>query len=232
MKKIIQLIVIFNVLIGYGQADFLIGSGINSSVDLGTGYVGTYLNKEFNNSLMTKVGGTPYLFEDWKTFAIITTQEDNKYKIRNLNYDSKFDLFVAKISLDSIFTFNPNFLKSVVINNRLFKKYLNQKSGLFNYYEVISEGENIELLKRNIKVIRQGIINHLTMEKETDYYILRIKYYVNDHGKINELPLKKRDVIQTFGEQSQKVKKFLSENKLSVKKENDLIKIFEYYYSL
>ncbi len=232
MKKIIQIIVIFNVLIGYGQADFLFGSGANSSANMGSNYVGTYLNKEFNNSLMTKVQGTPYLFEDWKTFAIITTQDDNKYKIRNLNYDSKLDLFVAKISFDSIFTFNPNFLKSVVINNRPFKKYLNQKSSLFNYYEVISEGEKVELLKRNIKVIRQGIMNHLTMEKETDYYILRIKYYVNDHGKIKELPLKKKNVLQTFGDQSQKVKKFLSENNLSIKKENDLIKIFEYYNSL
>ena len=232
MNKIIIVLLFIYFSVGYGQNDnFLIGSGINDFSSI-TNYTSGAWNKTRNNSSNEKVQGSPYLFEDWETVAIITTQEDKKYKIRKLNYDTKLDLFVAKISQDSVFSFKPTYLKSVVINNRQFKKYLNQKSSLFDYYEVISEGKNVQLLKRDIKVIRQGIINHLTMEKETDYYILRTKYYVNDHGKIKELLLKKKKILQIFGDQSQNMKKYLSENNLSIKKENDLKKIFNFYDSL
>lgn len=232
MNKIIIVLLFFNFSIGYGQSNFLLGNGLNSSVDMGRSYVGPYLNKEFNNSLETKVEGSPYLFDRWDNISVIMTHEDKKYKIVNLNYDTKSDLFVAKISKDSVFMFKPTYLKEVAINNRIFRKYLNQKTGLYNYYEVIAAHKDTEILKRNQKVIRIGVTNHLTMEKENDYFILRENYFLSKGGKLTDLSIKKKNILKLFGDKSQMVNKFILNNKLSIKEDANLRKVFNYYESL
>ena len=219
-------------MIGYGQSNFLLGNGLNSSVDMGRSYVGPYLNNEFNSSLESKVEGSPYLFDSWDNISVITTYENKKYKITNLNYDTKSDLFVAKISQDTVFMFKPTYLKEVAINNRLFRKYLNQKTDLFNYYEVIAVNKDTEILKRNQKVIRIGVTNRLTLEKENDFFILRENYFLSKGGKLIELSLKKKNILKLFGDKSQMVNKFILNNKLSIKEDANLRKVFNYYESL
>lgn len=219
-------------LAGYGQSNFLTGADINNSSASITNYnSGTYV-KLGGSKTISKVKGTPYLFDDWNNTSVVTTLDDQKFKIVNLNYDTKSDLFVAKISQDSVFMFKPNYLKEVTINNRRFKKYLNQETALFNYYEVIAANDDTEILKRNQKVLRIGITNRLTMEKESDYFILKEDYYLNKSGNLTELSLRKKNVLRLFGDKSQMINKFISNNKLSIRQEADLRKIFNYYESL
>lgn len=232
MTKIIQFIIFISVLTGYGQSNFLTGTDINNNATNITSYnSGTYINIG-NSKARSKVKGTPYLFESWNNISVITTQDDQKFKIINLNYDTKSDLFVAKISQDSVFMFKPSYLKEVTINNRRFKKYLNQETALFNYYEVIATNDETEILKRNQKVLRIGITNRLTMEKANDYFILKEDYYLNKDGNLTELSIKKKNILRLFGDRSQTVNKFISNNKLSIKEDADLRKIFNYYESL
>ncbi|MBT8385698.1 MAG: hypothetical protein KJO83_08290 [Bacteroidia bacterium] len=232
MKKFIQFIILISALWGYSQSNFLTGADINNSSASITNYnSGTYL-KTGGSKTISKVKGTPYLFDDWNNISVVTTLDDQKFKIVNLNYDTKSDLFVAKISQDSVFMFKPNYLKEVTINNRRFKKYLNQETALFNYYEVIAANDNTEILKRNQKVLRIGITNRLTMEKESDYFILKEDYYLNKSGNLTELSIKKKNILKLFGNKSQSVKKYISDNKLSIKEDVDLRKIFNYYESL
>ena len=231
MKKIIQFVVLINVLIGYGQSNTLLGSGVNNDVNISIYTSGTYVNIG-GDRVKTKVGGSPYLFDSWDNISVITTQEDKKYKIQNLNYDARSDIFEAKISQDSVFKFNPSYIKEITINNRRFKKYLNQETGLFNYYEIISSVSDTKILKRNEKVIRIGVTNRLTMEKENDYFILRENYFLNKSGKLTEFSLKKKSILRLFGNKSQMINKFISNNKLSIKEDADLRKIFNYYESI
>ncbi len=232
MKKFIQFIILISALSGFSQSNFLTGADINNSSASITSYnSGTYL-KIGGSKTISKVKGTPYLFDDWNNISVVTTLDDQKFKIVNLNYDTKSDLFVAKISQDSVFMFKPNYLKEVTINNRRFKKYLNQETALFNYYEVIAANDDTEILKRNQKVLRIGITNRLTMEKESDYFILKEDYYLNKNGNLTELSIKKKNILKLFGNKSQTVKKYISDNKLSIKEDIDLRKIFNYYESL
>jgi len=232
MIKLIQVIIFISAFLGFGQSNFLIGTDINNNATNITSYnSGTYLNLG-GSKTTSKVKGTPYLFDDWNNISVVTTLDDQKFKIVNLNYDTKLDLFVAKISQDSVFMFKPNYLKEVTINNRRFKKYLNQETALFNYYEVIATNDDTEILKRNQKVLRIGITNRLTMEKESDYFILKEDYYLNKNGNLTELSIKKKNILKLFGDKSQTVKKFIADNKLSIKEDVDLRKIFNYYESL
>ena len=127
-----------------------------------------------------------------------------------------------------------NQIKEVTINNRTFKKKLDVVSGLFSYYEVIATSEKGEILKRSRKTIRTGITNRLTMQREPDYYVLKEDYYYLNFAdeSINELPLKKKNVLKVLGSKSVQIKEYVSEHKLSVKDEEDLQQIFKFYDSL
>tara|TARA_R110002073_G_scaffold336208_1_gene530872 strand:- start:15582 stop:16280 length:699 start_codon:yes stop_codon:yes gene_type:complete len=232
MKKIVCLLVAINFCQVYAQGNFLFGSGVNSPTDMDIR--GRYASKMSNAKAVDKVRGTPYMFENWNNNSEILTEDKKTYQIADLNYNVSSDMFAVKISTDSVFIFRPDYLKEVTINNRTFKKKLDVVSGLFNYYEVIATSEKGEILKRSRKTIRTGITNRLTMQREPDYYVLKEDYYyLNfDDESIQELPLKKKNVLKVLGSKSVQIKEYVSEHKLSVKDEEDLQQIFKFYDSL
>ena len=231
MRKVIHLLAIFCFISGYSQDQYSFGAGVSRE----SKYVeirGIYDNIDNKSSSNNKVDGSPYLFEEWNISGEIFSIDNKIFKIQGLNYNVYADYFLTKTKPDSVFIFKPSYIEKAIINNRVFKKYLNQNSGSFNYYEVIANSKDLELLKRSQKVIRTGITNGLTQEKENDYLILRESYFLVKEGVLTEFSLKKKNILKLFGDKSQRVNKFISNNKLSIKVDADLKKIFDYYNSI
>ncbi len=230
MRKIMYLIAMFCSIMGYSQDQYNFGAGV--SRDSKFIEIRGISRDVVSSSSSTKVEGSPYLFDNWKIYGEIFTTDNKVYKIQGLNYNAYSDYFLTKTTTDSVFIFKPSYIEKAIINNRVFKKFMNQKDGAFNFYEVIANSNDFELLKRYQKEIRTGITNGLTQQKEPDYLILKESYFLNKNDKLTEFALKKKNILKLFGDRSQKVNKFISNNKLSIKTDDDLKKIFDYYNSL
>ena len=180
----------------------------------------------------SKLKGTVYLYDNWLTNGIITTKEGQNISIKGLNYDTKINHFVAKISNDSVYMFNNNNIKEVLLNNVKFRKYLHPEYHLETYFQIMAIGKDMEILKRSVKKVKPGVLNPLTQAVTPDTYINKDKYYVFSNGNLKEIKLKKKHFCKLFGDNSKSISNFISEQKLSVNEERNLQVILNYYNTL
>jgi hypothetical protein len=183
----------------------------------------------YNNKVIN-VQGSYYLFEDWNTQGIVVTNNDQNLSLSGLNYDTRTNSLVAKVSEDSLYVFNNDNIKEIIINRKKFKRYLN--TGVQTYFEVVAVSKDIEILKKYEKSLKKGTLNPLTQQTSPDKYVDDITYFFYNDGKIQELKLAKKSFINMFGEKSEAIKKYISKNNVSVKDERNFQTILNYYNTL
>ena len=68
--------------------------------------------------------GSVYLFDEWNNNAEIHTLSNERFLVRNINLNINRNAFEAKLTdSDSIFSFNFNNIKQIVINDKIYKNY-------------------------------------------------------------------------------------------------------------
>jgi hypothetical protein len=156
------------------------------------------------------------------------------YTIDNINYNIKTNQFQSRMKNDSIFIYKMDGLKRVVINNTDFSIMYNPVEKREKIYEVIEPGVRISLVKDHIIKHQQASPNPM-VNRSSSKFIKKWKYYtVDNQNKIEPFKAKKKfllGMIQDEGKRK-KLKDYLSENKLSTKKDEDLKKIFKYLNAL
>lgn len=181
----------------------------------------------------TNIKGSYLLFEDAKNYGIISTKVGRRFKVPNLNYNVKQDQIEAKISNDSVFIFDSAKIEKVEINNKVFKRYEDLGLSINGYFEIVAASKEMNLLKKYSVFVKEGIVNPLTLQKQSpDIYVIKTKYFLLSHNEINEISLKKGKLLKIFEEDSGKMKIYINENNLSIKKDEDLKLIFNYHNAL
>lgn len=175
----------------------------------------------------SKVKGNVYLFDNWNSVGAMITEQGEKFKLVSINYDTKQDRFVTMTAPDSVFVFSAQSIKQVRLNNKNFKRYREQ--GIYKYYEVIAFAKGLELLKKSSKELRKGAKDPFTNSYKSDKFILITKYFFNSNLGMKELKLRKGPFLGFFGEDAKKIKSIMSKHRLSYKKEEDLVKLFDLY---
>jgi hypothetical protein len=208
--------------IGYDSRTGL-ESLLYSSINTGT--IGTFFNKPKD------IVGNIYVFENWNNSSKIAVGNEI-YKVRNINLNIKSDRFEAKIGKDSMFAFSTSNIDYIIINNRKFKNFYDFKKGKNRNFELIYEGKNISLLKGYEVGVRYNDPDPLMVKKNVDNYFTTVTYFIKEEENINQIKLKKKNILNLFKSKSSIVDRFVKENKLSYKKEKDLNKIFIFYESL
>ena len=170
--------------------------------------------------------GSVYLFDDWKNYGIIFTLDDRKFRLNNINLNIQRNTFVAKISNDSIFTFNFNNIKEFVINNKVFKN-IYSKNGK-RVYEVIYENEAYTILKGFSIQIVAGSSNPM-VNRSSDKFVRKSSYYLLKNNNVTPFRFKKKSILKLLGEEEKtKLSQFVSTNKLSYKKAYDMKKALDF----
>ena len=152
------------------------------------------------------------------------------YSIDNINYNIRTNQFQSRMENDSIFIYRMEGLKRVIINNTDFSVMYNPVERQEKIYEVIEPGVRISLVKDHIIKYQKASPNPMVNRKNSKF-IKKWKYYtVDNQNKIMPFKAKNKFVIGMIQDtdKKQKLKNYLSENKLSAKKEKDLKKIFQY----
>ena len=188
----------------------------------------------FYNQPNKVILGSTYLFDDWNNDGEIQTLTGERFLVRNINLNISRNAFEAKINNnDSIFSFNFNNIKQVIINGKSFKNYFSNEDN--RVYELIYSGTQFTILKGFSVKLVTGSGNPM-LNRSNDKYVKKESYFIRslENNTIEGFKLSKRSLNKLFQNSSIDVSRILAyidSNKLSYKDENDVIKILDFAFS-
>ena len=188
----------------------------------------------FYNQPNKVILGSTYLFDDWNNDGEIQTLTGERFLVRNINLNISRNAFEAKINNnDSIFSFNFNNIKQVIINGKSFKNYFYNEDN--RVYELIYSGTQFTILKGFSVKLVTGSGNPM-LNRSNDKYVKKESYFIRsqESNTIEGFKLSKRSLNKLFQNSSIDVSRILAyidSNKLSYKDENDVIKILDFAFS-
>lgn len=187
----------------------------------------------FKVRLFDDVQGSIYLYDSWQNTGKIVINKNNKFLLKNINFNLKDGNFETEISEDSIFVFNSKSIKEVQVSNKTFIKKFNYESQSEEFFELIYESDNILLYQKPILKKIQGVFNPLTQEKSPDVLDIDYRFYFEkDNSNVREIKLKRKDVLNCLSGKKQEISEFVKNKKLKYNNIDDLLRIFKYYDSI
>lgn len=233
MKKMYFLVLIMMSFVSFSQEDDAGGDTFRNTLSLGqvTNDQPASANFAISYIAPTTIEGSKYLYNDWGNVGVLETAKNKKYRISNLNYDVQKDVFVSKISKDSVYEFNTVYFKKIVINNKNFKVVNKNDENGSIFMEVVGESKEISLLKDYKLTVRGGVFSPTTGQGN-DEYVISYKYYLEKNDRIIPMKFKKSELLKVFGAKADEIKSFAKKNKLSFKKDKDVKKMFLHYNNL
>lgn len=212
----------------------------------------TYHDDSLNNTGMellinynTENKGNPYLYDEWKEgYLVINDTVISPQKKMQVDLE-KGELIVGMgegrgtiIDDKSITGFAIN--KPGNLNKHFYVRIepsqFKNTNRTSRFYEVIS---NLEKTNYLIKEEQRYLYdpnksrgyqteNSLPMEwKKRTYYFIK-----NSSGKYIKTKLNKKSVLKVLSDKSKEVKSYVASNKIDLKKENDVVKVLNYYHGL
>ena len=204
-------------------------------IDLGTEVQNrVFENTRKANKKPINAIGSPYIEE---AFTPIRIKGDDKvYPARYNAYNSEMEINLGK---DEIVVLNPkNDQEVIFINtNTVYKAYdfINEEGKSVNGFLVlVSQTPEYALLKQERVKFYQAEEAQSAYEqsKPARFKKLNDKFYLKKESSFSYLPSNKKRLFKTFPEHSKQIKEYLKKNKLSLKKETDMIKIASFIASL
>ena len=184
-------------------------------------------------SLKKEFDGTPFLLDDWQKGTIYMKDGEK------VDYDE----MVYNLFNDQFWVKKEGGVKSIVFNSDVAYCELGGKKFVFKPYrqnDKDKDGLQELLAEGKLSLMRLYSCKFIPGEKMTSAYQAPAKprfainkdFYYQDGDSV-ALPLPSgKDLFAIFGDAQEKMASYARENKLKLKKEEDLIKLFNHYNSL
>tara|TARA_B110000902_G_scaffold241264_1_gene291433 strand:+ start:184 stop:879 length:696 start_codon:yes stop_codon:yes gene_type:complete len=193
------------------------GFGEQAFLNMGVGFV----------NAKAKTEGSAYYFDNWNTEGLIYTKDNKRYKIKKVNINLYDNTLEAIYDEGYVFTFNTNNLVKIVINKKVFRvltldNELNIFELFFNNRLSIYRYNSVSYYKNS----RNPMVN-----RKVNEYINKEKYYLYDAGSLTKIKLSNKYFSKLFQSETisqEFIMEFIKKNKLSLKKEADLIKVLNF----
>lgn len=209
----------------------------NSQTDFRSALTGKSANfgsSFFYNQPNKVILGSTYLFDEWNNDGEIQTVTGERFLVRNINLNLSRNAFEAKINdNDSIFSFNFNNIKQIVINGKSYKNYyFNEENRV---YELIYSNENFSILKGFSVKLVTGSGNPM-VNRSNDKYVKKESYFIRDaeDKSIQKFKLNKRSLVKLFSNKDldlERIERFSSSKRISFKDEEDVIQLLKFAFS-
>jgi len=184
------------------------------------------------------VNGSPYETETFQPGMV-----SNKKLNDNKSYYFRYNIYDDTIEMKET-QFDENLyglIKSLNIYAKIRAKEYhyeiytedNKRSTDEGYFILISKGEKVDLYLRKTKTF-------IDAQPAKDAYHQAVKatfkdfeaYYYKTGRVLILLPTKKKDILEQLSDHESEIKKYLKEEKINLKDEDDLIKLMNYYGTL
>ena len=225
MKKILVILCLLLSGSVYTQTNFSAGFSMGGN-DLNYG-------SSFFYNTRNVILGSVYLFDEWNNSAEIHTLADERFLVRNINLNINRNAFEAKLTgSDSLFSFNFNNIKQIVINDKIYKNYYYNDDN--RVYEIIYETEKFSIMKGfSVKLVK-GHYNPM-VRISNDKYAKFSSYFIKLNNSIKPFKLKKKSVINLLSADKNNISRlesYVSNKNLSYKREKDVVQILDYAFNL
>ncbi|MEL6923984.1 MAG: hypothetical protein AAFO94_08045 [Bacteroidota bacterium] len=180
------------------------------------------------------IKGSPYLFKGWATATLVGTRGEKTegIKINYNGFNGEFEVLVdgKHITLETndykrIFIIPPGSGRELLFKRGLHMKYANK------FPQVIYEGDDMVLIKEFIVTKSKQKIESVGKTIEVERFGHRHDYWLLKNNELTVFKPRKKDVIRQLGG-SEALASFIKKEKLDLKKEADLQKLFNYYETL
>ena len=187
----------------------------------------------FYNQPSKVILGSAYLFDEWNNDGEIQTLTGERFLVRNINLNISRNAFEAKINdNDSIFSFNFNNIKQIIINGKYYKNYFYNEDN--RVYELVYSGKTFSILKGFTVKLVTGSGNPM-VNRSNDKYVKKESYFIRSTDKktIESFKMNKRSLNKLFENNLKDVSRilaFIDSGNLSYKDEKDVITMLEFAF--
>ncbi len=211
-------------------------SQTNSQTDFRSALTGETTNfgtSFFYNQPNKVILGSAYLFDEWNNDGEIQTLTGERFLVRNINLNISRNAFEAKINdNDSIFSFNFNNIKQIIINGKNYKNYFYNEDN--RVYELVYTGKTFSILKGFTVKLVTGSGNPM-VNRSNDKYVKKESYFIRttDTKVIESFKMNKRSLNKLFENSFKDVGRilaFIDSGNLSYKDEKDVIRMLEFAF--
>mgnify|MGYP001433052656 FL=1 len=214
----------------------LVLSQTNTQTDFRSALTGESTNfgtSFFYNQPSKVILGSAYLFDEWNNDGEIQTLTGERFLVRNINLNISRNAFEAKINdNDSIFSFNFNNIKQIIINGKYYKNYFYNEDN--RVYELVYSGKTFSILKGFTVKLVTGSGNPM-VNRSNDKYVKKESYFIRSTDKktIESFKMNKRSLNKLFENKLKDVSRilaFIDSGNLSYKDEKDVIRMLEFAF--
>ena len=214
----------------------LVFSQTNTQTDFRSALTGESTNfgtSFFYNQPSKVILGSAYLFDEWNNDGEIQTLTGERFLVRNINLNISRNAFEAKINdNDSIFSFNFNNIKQIIINGKYYKNYFNNEDN--RVYELVYSGKTFSILKGFTVKLVTGSGNPM-VNRSNDKYVKKESYFIRSTDKktIESFKMNKRSLNKLFENNLKdisRIQAFIDSGDLSYKDEKDVIRMLEFAF--
>ena len=211
-------------------------SQTNSQTDFRSALTGETTNfgtSFFYNQPNKVILGSAYLFDEWNNDGEIQTLTGERFLVRNINLNISRNAFEAKINdNDSIFSFNFNNIKQIIINGKNYKNYFYNEDN--RVYELVYTGKTFSILKGFTVKLVTGSGNPM-VNRSNDKYVKKESYFIRttDTKVIESFKMNRRSLNKLFENSFKDVGRilaFIESGNLSYKDEKDVIRMLEFAF--
>lgn len=198
MKKLFLLIAVVSVSTLVAQTNRTDPNGSNISQNL---YLAANSNNNFGASTVffnpeKKAEGSVRLFKNWDNSAVIHSNDGQRFSLNNINLNLERNTFESRVGQDSLFTFNFNNIKKIVVNGKVFKSYYN--GGENRVFQEVYSSPDFDILRGYKVTLVKGSANPM-LNRSTDKYVKKEFYYLRQNDIITDFKLKKKNVANLIG---------------------------------
>lgn len=172
--------------------------------------------------------GSSFLFEDWNNITVLTSENGEKLKLKNSNLFIDKNEFQTKSEEGEVYTLDGNFLKTVVINNRIFEKINFPQENGYKFLELVFNSNEKKLLKEYSLVLKENRLNASTTESVLNKTVSNI-YYVKTKGSFKAIKINKSSISNYLGISTKELKRYLNSSKLTLSNDEDLKELLRHF---
>lgn len=195
-----------------------------------TNFTSGYFTKYVPGDDYKFVEGNPYLFEKWST-GIIKLESGANLKMESCMYDLYHERLMFLQDENPLYFSNPEDIDRFTVGTSEFINIKNETNN--DFYEILVEGKDLKLLKKyNCDIIKGKETNGITQATADKFKITNDYYLKKGDVELIKVKIKEKDILKLLSNKEQEVKKYIQDNKLNLKNENDLVELFKFYSTL